>query len=260
MPDSQLHTFAVGDVHGRADLLDELLWGIKCKATVEAFAYRVIFLGDIIDRGPASFQAMELVVNTLNSIPGSKLIRGNHDSFPLRILDAEDSTMESKFCGHWARVGGLDTLRSYGYYGSEITAAAIRNSFCAEHIACLRSADRYVELDHHILVHAGIVPGVSLKDQEDYDLMWIRDGFLTHSGSFGKVVVHGHTITESGKVEIFDNRIAVDTGAYRTGSLSAIEISPEGDVTVFHAYESDEPGGFSFRQVANQDCYPLLMA
>jgi len=260
MPDSQLHTFAVGDVHGRADLLDELLWGIKCKATVEAFAYRVIFLGDIIDRGPASFQAMEVVVNTLNSIPGSKLIRGNHDSFPLRILDAEDPTMESKFCSHWGSVGGLETLRSYGYYGTEITADTVREVFCAEHLACLRSADRYVELGHHILVHAGIVPGVSLCDQSDHDLMWIRNGFLTHPGSFGKVVVHGHTITESGKVEIFDNRIAVDTGAYRTGSLSAIEISPEGDVTVFHAYESNEPGGFSFRQVANQDCYPLLMA
>ncbi len=260
MPDSQLHTYAIGDVHGRADLLDELLWGIKCKATIEAFAYRVVFLGDIIDRGPASFEAMELVVDTLNSIPGSRLIRGNHDSFPLRILDTEDPALEMKFCSHWASVGGLDTLRSYGYYGSKITADTIRNVITAEHLACLRSADRYVELEHNVLVHAGIVPGVSLIDQCDYDLMWIRDGFLNHPRSFEKVVVHGHTITETGKVEIFDNRIAVDTGAYRTGGLSAIEISPEGGVTVLNACESNEPGGFSFRQVANADCYRHVMA
>ncbi|OWK23962.1 hypothetical protein AJ87_26595 [Rhizobium yanglingense] len=81
------HTYAVGDVHGRADLLEGLLRSILIEAALGGFEFSVVFLGDIIDRGPDSRQAMQLVVDTINNQPGSALILGNHDWFPIRILD-----------------------------------------------------------------------------------------------------------------------------------------------------------------------------
>jgi hypothetical protein len=92
-----------------------------------------------------------------------------------------------------------------------------------------------VELEHHILVHAGIEPGIPLSEQDHDALMWIREPFLQYEGSFGKIIVHGHTPTESEFAERYPNRIAIDVGAYRTDVLVSAHITPEGDVHVIEA-------------------------
>lgn len=245
---ASLHTFAIGDVHGRADLLEEMLSGIAGKARDETIDYRIVFLGDIMDRGPQSRKAMDLVIRTLRDPPGSKLIRGNHDALPLLILDETDPAVQADLVSHWRDLGGSETMFSYGLpRGAAITADEIRRRFGDERLQCLRAAERYVELDHHILVHAGLKPGISLAEQDAQTLMWIRDEFLNARASFGKIVVHGHTITSSQRVEIFPNRIAIDTGAFATNILSALHISPSGDVAVLQATEFG-PGSYRFQK------------
>ncbi len=230
---ASLHTFAIGDIHGRADLLEEMLSGISGKARDEGIDYRIVFLGDIMDRGPESLRALDLVIRTLRDRPGSKLICGNHDAIPLLILDETDPVARADLVSHWRDLGGSETMLSFGLpLAASITAEEIRSRFGDERLQCLRDAERYVELDHHILVHAGLKPGIALAEQEAQALMWIRGEFLNASASFGKIVVHGHTITASERVEIFPNRIAIDTGAFATNILSALHISPSGDVSV----------------------------
>ena len=106
----------------------------------------------------------------------------------------------------------------------------------------LRGACRYVELPGHVLVHAGIAPGVPLAEQTAYDLMWIREPFLSHGGPFGKTVVHGHSVTTSGRCEVFANRIGIDTGAYESGRLSAVHIEPSGSISFLGTEPGSAPG------------------
>lgn len=231
MPNDTKHTFAIGDVHGCAELLAELLESIRSKAHVECLDYRVVFLGDIIDRGPDSRGAMELVLATLRDVPGSKLILGNHESLLLRAINGGDADIYN-----WTSEGGDTALVSYGYDAAEpITSKGICSVVGELHLNAIRAAETYVEMKHHILVHAGIVPGIPIEMQIPYDLMWIREGFIDYLGSFGKIIVHGHTPNVGREVEIWPNRIAVDTLAYETNVLSAVHITPEGQVSVMQA-------------------------
>ncbi|OAP48443.1 metallophosphoesterase [Sinorhizobium saheli] len=233
------HTFAIGDVHGRADLLRSLLDGISDRAGRIGCAHRIVFLGDIIDRGPNSREAMNLVSSTLKEIPDSRLVLGNHDSFILRILDEQDSGRKQALLLHWiAKMGGRATLASYGFDFSNADLDRILDVVDVvdvDHVAILRGAEKYVELDDHILVHAGVEPGVPLTRQDPYKLMWIREPFLSFSESFGKAVVHGHTPTSSLMVERFHRRIAIDTGAHDRSILSALHIPPRGSEKVLQA-------------------------
>lgn len=233
---NSIHTFAIGDIHGRADLLRGLLDGISSRASRGGYIYRIVFLGDVIDRGPDSRQAMNLVSSTLNQIPGSRLILGNHDSFFLRILDETDPARKQALILHWiAKMGGAATLASYGLDLSYVSLDGILEVIDADHVAMLREAVKHVDLEHHVLVHAGLEPGVPLDRQDPYKLMWIREPFLSHRGSFGKTVVHGHTPTSSIMVERFHGRIGVDTGAYDRNMLSALHIRPDGAEKVLQA-------------------------
>lgn len=231
-----IHTFAIGDIHGRADLLERLLGAIEDRASRLEAPYQIVFLGDIVDRGPDSRQAMNLVSAALARIPGSRLILGNHDSFILRILDEADQGRKQALLLHWvAKMGGGTTLASYGCDFSDTELDRILDVIDAGHLNMLRAAENHVELDGHILVHAGLDPAVSLERQDPYKMMWIREPFLSHQGSFGKIVVHGHTVTTSGSVERFHGRIAVDTGAYDTSILSVLHIRPDGSESVLQA-------------------------
>lgn len=233
---TDIHTFAIGDIHGRADLFGGLLDEISSRASRMGFTYRIVFLGDVIDRGPDSRQAMTLVSDTLKSIAGSKLILGNHDSFILRIQDETDPFKKQALILHWiAKMGGGATLASYGFDFSEIDLDRILDVVDPGHVKILRGAEKYVELDHHILVHAGLEPGMPLDRQDPYKLMWIREPFLRYRGSFGKTVVHGHTVTSSMMAERFHDRVAIDTGAFERGLLSALHIMPGGRQRVIHA-------------------------
>ncbi|NTG20707.1 serine/threonine protein phosphatase [Agrobacterium rhizogenes] len=211
--------YAIGDVHGRADLLRPLLAAIEEGATGQV--PRVIFLGDIIDRGPDSKEALELVDDALDRFPGSQLILGNHDEYFLLALEG---LLTDTDAFEWLEGnGGHATIQSYAP-GSRPTVgqfAAFIREYYTHHHSLLKSAVDKVLIGSHCFVHAGIRPGVPLDVQNSSDLRWIRDEFLNHPGQFEKIIVHGHTPTETDLPEIYPNRIAVDTGAYATGRLTA---------------------------------------
>ncbi len=225
-----MKTYAIGDVHGRADLLEALLSFIDRENQSTPDDYRIVFLGDIIDRGPDSKRAMDLVVAELRRRPASRLILGNHEEFLLLFLDLP--AKRSLVFDHWMSNGGLAAATSYGLdvsrsYG---TMAAAHKDLLElllqhpDHIAAMRDAASYLVSGEHVLVHAGLRPGIKLKDQTPKDLRTIRRDFLQSDYDFARKVVHGHTETRSRRPEIYDNRIAIDTGAYATGALTALVI------------------------------------
>ncbi|MDI7865152.1 metallophosphoesterase [Rhizobiaceae bacterium n13] len=213
-------TYAIGDVHGRADLLHFLLKAIRKDAEEAGLPYKVVFLGDIIDRGSNSRMALELVIHTLAHVPGSKLILGNHEEFMLRYIEDprdRDTTRE-----HWLANGGFETLASYGLRGDEPDSVIIVHlKQHRTHIELLLKAENFVEDSMRFYVHAGVRPSVSLHDQTPQDLRWIRREFLDSTKDFGKIIVHGHTPTASEQPEVYPNRIAVDTKAFASGRLTA---------------------------------------
>lgn len=225
---NDLHTFAIGDIHGRADLLKPLLTSIITQSFDNGWAFRVVFLGDIIDRGPMSLDALRLVDEHLMEFPEFVLIRGNHDWFPIRILDEIDEERQELLMRHWIdNLGGDATIRSMGYLGDELSVSKLRQHFPTRYLDMIRRARPYVEMDDYVLVHAGVKPGTPLQHQTSYDLMWIREPFLSTGGMLGKRIVHGHTVTASRKPEIFKDRVALDSGAYETGNLTGVHIFPD---------------------------------
>lgn len=217
--------YAVGDVHGRADLLEALLAEIAADVRARpAPRVAVVFLGDYVDRGPDSRQ----VVERLMAGPGGDLaaaqwicLKGNHEEYMLRFLT------ETAVGPAWCLNGGLATVRSYAGSLPEGGEAdmpglqlALSRSLPPAHLRFLsRLPLMHVEGDY-VFVHAGVRPGVALADQDPADLLWIRDDFLFEPAVFEKVVVHGHTPTPI--PEIRPNRIGVDTGAYKFGRLTAL--------------------------------------
>lgn len=218
-----LEIYAIADIHGRADLLEVLLSHIAVASGQRRSKPIVIFLGDMIDRGPRSPRVLDLVASTLELYPGSQLVLGNHDFYLRALLRGELSHEDAV---NWMDWGGVATVSAYSdrpvpdFKG---IAADIRDAF-PHHTDLLENALTYKEIGRFCFVHAGIRPGVPLTAQTEYDLRWIRAGFLDHVDAFDHIVVHGHTITNSLLPEVYDNRIAVDTAAYRTGRLSAAVI------------------------------------
>ncbi|WP_420409579.1 metallophosphoesterase [Hoeflea sp.] len=213
-------TYAIGDVHGRRDLLVALLEAIRADAGSRDF--RIVFLGDLIDRGPESAACVDVAIETLGTHPGSKLVLGNHEEFLLAFLDADTTTAREAALNRWLPNGGAETLRSYGFPGTgdadEVARELARTR--AGQIAALRNSAWMMETERHVFVHGGIDPDLSLADQDPVTTRWIRDRFLHHSGPLPKTVVHGHTITGSALPELHSNRIALDTGAVMTGQLT----------------------------------------
>lgn len=217
--------YAIGDVHGRADLLQALLAAIAADAAAHGTAPRAVFLGDIIDRGPESRRAMELVIDTLARWSGSRLILGNHEEFLLGVVNDPGNARTTHL--NWLYNGGAETLASYGIAPDlpppEI-AAAMRGRYPV-HVATLEAADFLVVHGDLAFVHGGIDPAVPLEAQDPRRTRWIREEFLGHCGRLQKTVVHGHTPTASALPEVHANRIALDTGAVFTGHLTAAAIS-----------------------------------
>lgn len=213
-------TYAIGDVHGRRDLLAALLAAIgKDAAGRDA---RIVFLGDIVDRGPESRQSLELVIRTLETWPGSRLIQGNHEEFLLTFLDAASPEDRQAAARRWLPNGGTETLHSYGLSASQAfddIAERLATEY-PTHIAALRHAEWMVETDRYVLVHGGIDPLLPLGGQDPKTTRWIRDRFLRFQGPLPKIVVHGHTMTESFLPELHANRIALDTAAVHSGHLT----------------------------------------
>jgi len=129
-------------------------------------------------------------------------------------------------------MGGDATLRSYGCDPSSVRPLDLHSVFPQEHLDALRRAVSHAEAGDHLFVHAGVVPGVPMADQRPYDLMWVREPFLLAADhGLGKVVIHGHSITPTCLPEVYGHRIALDTGAYKTGLLTAVQIGSDGEPT-----------------------------
>ena len=215
--------YAVGDVHGRLDLLDELLRLIESDSAARPSArVTIVFLGDLIDRGPESAQVVERLRRYRPSFAKTAFLMGNHEEVLLRILSGETSVLAD-----WLRFGGAECARSYGVDPKELEARGgsaavklLREAIPKEHSKFLESFVDTASFGKYLFVHAGIRPGVPLSHQQPQDLRWIRMPFLDDETDHGCVVVHGHTITKA--VDERDNRIGVDTGAYRTGVLTAL--------------------------------------
>lgn len=215
--------YAVADVHGRADLLEATLGYIAAASHGHQSKPVVIFLGDLIDRGPSSPKVLDQVSTTLDLYPGSGLILGNHDYYLRELLRG---TLTDEDAVNWMDWGGVATVSAYSNRpvpDFENIAADIRRVF-PHHVDLLENALTFKEIGRFCFVHAGIRPGIQLAKQDEYDLRWIRAGFLDHMEVFSHIVLHGHTITKSLRPEVYANRIALDTGAYRTSRLSAAVI------------------------------------
>lgn len=214
--------YAVGDIHGRLDLLDDLLEQINGDlATRPISNAAVVFLGDLIDRGPQSAGVIERLC-TLGAFPANTLcLLGNHEEALLRVLAAEPGLAYD-----WLGYGGDACAASYGVDPVALTAmdeariaATLSKAIPSHHISYLKGCGDTISFGDYLLVHAGIRPGVPIGDQEPKDLRWIRQPFLSDAHDHGCMVIHGHTISE--RVEQRTNRIGIDTGAYRTGVLTA---------------------------------------
>lgn len=222
-------TYAIGDVHGRRDLLDALLTAIREDAATHRSPWRVVFLGDIVDRGPESREALDLVFATLKGVPGSALIQGNHEEIMLRFADVSKDRV--RFAQFWYRNGGTATLASFGLDHLDTArrvAAALATSFPG-HLAALRDTPSMLVDDRYCYVHGGIDPRVPLDEQDPRKTRWIREEFLEHRGPFERIVVHGHTPTESTLPEVHANRIAIDTGAFYSGHLTCAILNDAGN-------------------------------
>jgi serine/threonine protein phosphatase 1 len=220
--------YVVGDIHGRLDLLENLLAAIHSEIDDQKPGkVLLVFLGDLIDRGPSSRGVLELL--RTYSYPGVQpvFILGNHEEVLLRILDGETALIEK-----WRMFGGAECLQSYGVDPASLNGLTeqaalerIRNAIPDSHVDFLRGFSDTCRFGDYVFVHAGIRPDVALDEQRQSDLRWIRDPFLHDDTDHGFVVVHGHSISR--KVQERSNRIGIDTGAYRSGVLTAMAI--EGD-------------------------------
>lgn len=214
--------YAVGDVHGRLDLLDQLLERIERDIRarpVETAA--LVFLGDLIDRGPDSAGVIERL-RTLDAFPAKRLfLQGNHEEILLRVLAGE-----AGLAYDWLSFGGDACAQSYGVSPTALQAMdeariarVLADAIPPEHVAFLESFGDTFRFGDYLLVHAGIRPGVAIEEQQPHDLRWIRHPFLSDANDHGVMVIHGHTITDG--VDRRSNRLGIDTGAYRTGMLTA---------------------------------------
>jgi serine/threonine protein phosphatase 1 len=216
--------YAIGDVHGRADLLEQVFTRIDNHAAAHPIDRPIVVLvGDYIDRGPDSRGVLDQLLKRAKTNE-MVLLKGNHETLVLEFL-RNPSALQS-----WSQLGGLETLMSYGLSPSlnadaqtqNELAIALQATLPKSHLVLLGGLQSSFNCGGFFFAHAGVRPGVPLAEQRETDLLWIRDEFLLYEGKFDKIVVHGHTPVR--EVDMRPNRINIDTGAYATGKLTCIII------------------------------------
>ncbi|NTF17789.1 hypothetical protein G6L37_05200 [Agrobacterium rubi] len=212
-------TYAIGDVHGRADLLAALVAFCVRDALSHGASPRFVFLGDICDKGPCSREAYDIVADILGEYPGSVLLKGNHDD----MFERSVGRLQRNAVAAWLPRGGVETLNSYAAGDLEL-AVQIAGTVHSDHVRMVSESRLMLEDGEFLFVHAGIDPTKPLDEQTDRDLIWLREPFMGHVGSLGKIVVHGHSIVGERPVAT-ENRISLDTGAYASGRLTALRIA-----------------------------------
>ena len=223
VPDG-MRLYVIGDVHGRDDLLGQLMADIEADGRQHPDKHKIlIFLGDYVDRGLQSKQVIDRLTAKRPDGFETVYLKGNHELALMQFLG------DAQFGKTWKYYGGLETLHSYGI--NELTLSDDPRDFerarerlvevmPPAHLHFLETLSLSVEFGDYFFVHAGVRPGLSLARQIEDDLLWIRDDFLLSRASFGKIVVHGHTPTEGAVFR--SNRIGIDTGAYMTGVLTCL--------------------------------------
>jgi len=216
--------YVVGDIHGRLDLLDQLLTIIDTDDSArEATETHLIFLGDLIDRGPHSAQVVERLRQLAAAAPGAtRFLLGNHEEVFLAAVAGNEEAFR-----FFIRIGGRETVLSYGVSEEEYRQldypellAAFRAKVPPDHVDFIQGFENLILDGDYAFVHAGIRPNVPLVEQREKDLRWIREEFLSARTPHEKVIVHGHTI--STEPELLPHRIGLDTGAYVSGTLTAM--------------------------------------
>lgn len=216
--------YAIGDVHGRLDLLLELEAMIRADLAKAAPARSVaVYLGDYVDRGPESRAVLDHLLDRPLPVDEVVHLLGNHEDAMRRFLD-------DLWVGEsWMGFGGRETLESYGVSPDRRLPAmkwmkaaqiAFAHALPARHRSFLEDLRLWHVEGGYLFVHAGVRPGVSLDRQDRETLIWIRHEFLESDADHGRVVVHGHSIREV--PEIRPNRIGIDTGACFSGRLTAL--------------------------------------
>lgn len=223
--------YAIGDVHGRSDLLDLLMRRIAVDAATapRGTQHTLILLGDYVDRGPDSAGVLTRLAAGPPSGFGMVCLRGNHEAVMQRFLT------DMSVGAQWLKFGGLETLASYGIEPPPgldqdrwmpVARSELARRLPPPHDAFLRSLRLHLKVGDYLFVHAGIRPGVKLERQVPDDLLWIRDPFLDSKADHGMVVVHGHTVVKEPEVQA--NRIGIDTGAYASGRLTCLVLEGTG--------------------------------
>jgi len=205
-------------------LLNKLLSRINADMALHPTVKTVhVFLGDYIDRGPSSRETIDRLIEHAE-MQESLFLKGNHELLALKSL-----TGQALF-DQWLRLGGVETLRSYGVppkilaNGKPIVElqSAFHDALPQTHFRFFRDLQNSYACGDFFFAHAGVKPNVALSHQKESDLLWIRGEFLCSNADFGKVIVHGHTPTR--EIEVRPNRINIDTGAFATGRLSCLAI------------------------------------
>jgi len=219
-----IRIYALGDIHGRSDLLKQMFTVIDADIARNPISRPIeVFLGDYIDRGPDSAHTLDLLIER-SLYRETVFLKGNHEAYFLEVL-RDPAKLED-----WRQFGGLQTLMSYGIQptlnpdASEQAdlISALTEVMPGGHLSFLQGLKPSFVCGDFFFVHAGVRPGIPLDEQQETDLLWIRNEFLDSDEDFGKFIVHGHTPVRA--PDIRPTRINIDTGAYATGNLTLLTI------------------------------------
>ncbi|HWV59184.1 MAG TPA: metallophosphoesterase family protein [Sphingopyxis sp.] len=227
IPEGQ-RVYAIGDIHGRDDLFAQMIDTIRAdNAKRDPAGVTLILLGDLVDRGPDSAGVVDRAIRLKDEFPDTRLLIGNHEECFLAALTGDVQRLR-----YFMRIGGDATIRSYwrddaslAEASFEEVAAHLPTLVPAEHVDFLGRGEDVIEIGDYAFVHAGVRPGIPLEKQQLSDLRWIRDEFLDDLGDHGKMIVHGHSITSEPDEQ--SNRIGIDVGAFRSGTLAAIGLEQD---------------------------------
>lgn len=213
--------YAIGDVHGEGDLLRRALQLIKADSAARRDdSVTLVFLGDLIDRGPEAADLLRTFARL--NVEHIVVLKGNHEAALVQAYHGDDEVLRE-----WLPFGAIATLAGFGVTPEEIDSepavlsAALRARIDPGLIEWIDGLPSAWECGDYYFTHAGVRPGVKLHKQDERDLLWIREPFLSSQRWHGKVVVHGHTI-EPGVPSLGGNRIGVDTGAHENGVLTVL--------------------------------------
>ncbi len=221
--------YAIGDVHGRLDLLKRLYERIiaDCERRGHIDHLHIVMLGDLVDRGPDSRGVVDMALRLSHEFNCFTCLMGNHEEVFAMALRGEPGAMR-----FFLSIGGWQTIESYGVDpmigtrdGEEALLEALLEAVPEAHRDYIYGLPDHVTIGDYLFVHAGIRPGVALDAQEPSELRWIREPFLRSDADHGSIVIHGHSITDYPDEQ--PNRIGIDTGAYMTDRLTALGLEGE---------------------------------